>query len=205
MKQGDIEIKCEGGTLLPLSSLVALQGGLKELDKENYGKLRTELSTRGFCFPIFVWQNGGKNFIVDGHQRVNVLKHMMTEGFGIPEKLPCILIKAKDADAAKRLILSASSRYGKITEEGLYEFLEGFAAQQSWDEIASTVDIPDIDLEKFEEGFIGDPGDLPDEQELPENIKVVLTVNHEDYSSFYTKLVEFVKGYPRVGIEVEAE
>lgn len=206
MKQHDIEIKC-GGTLLPLASLLPLQGNLKELDKESYTKLRTEIATRGFCFPLFVWQDAGKNFLIDGHQRVNVLKQMFTEGFGIPERLPCIIIKAPDIDAARRLVLAASSRYGKVTEEGLYQFLEEFDGKVNWDEIASTLDLPEIDLEEFEEGFISDPGggSSDGEQEIPENMKITLTVQHEDYSSFYTKLIEFVKGYPHVVIGVEAE
>jgi hypothetical protein len=205
MRQKAIDIKCDGSALLPLSSLQPLQGGLKELSKEDYVKLRSEISTRGFCFPVFVWQNGGQNFIIDGHQRVTALKQMLTEGYGIPEMLPCVTIRAPDADTAKRLILSASSRYGKITEDGLYEFLEGFDGQIDWEDLMSTLDIPEIDLEKFEEGFISDPGS-PEGAEpvLPEKMKITLLVDHKDYSSFYQQLAKFIKGFPGVSVDMES-
>ncbi|MFQ5641903.1 MAG: hypothetical protein ACE5IR_28335, partial [bacterium] len=47
------------------------------------------------------------------------------------------------------------SQYGHPTEEGLYKFLND-VPDLDWDEIVKSVDIPDIDLAQFEEGWIKD-------------------------------------------------
>lgn len=47
-----------------------LQGELKDLSTENYKKLAGVLSKRGFTTPLFVWNDGTDNYLMDGHQMV---------------------------------------------------------------------------------------------------------------------------------------
>jgi hypothetical protein len=47
---------------------------------------------------------------------------MAEEGYEIPP-LPCALIEAKNRKEAAEKILLISSQYGRVTDEGLYEFL----------------------------------------------------------------------------------
>jgi len=67
-----IEIKCETKKYLTIDQLQEMQGKLKRLDKENERKLRNNIIQNGIVFPLFVWQNK----IIDGHQRLAVLRKL---------------------------------------------------------------------------------------------------------------------------------
>jgi len=128
-----------------------MQGNLKELSKENYAKLKSSLLKYGFCFPVFCWNDGKTFFILDAHQRVKTLTKLRSEGYTIPD-LPTVYIKAKDRIEAKELLFQLNSNYGKMTQEGVYEFINepGF---ELLPEILNDVDLPEFDLGKFEDEF----------------------------------------------------
>ena len=98
--------------------LTPFQGNLKNLSKENYAKLKRTLETDGFRIPFFVWVNEGKNYLLDGHQRLRVITK---EGWH--QEYPVIKITAYDIDDAKRTLLKITSQFGDITIEGLDEFM----------------------------------------------------------------------------------
>jgi len=145
MKQ--IQIRCKGTSALPLDSFQNLQGNLKELRESEYKKLRKSIEKYGFRFPIFVWGN----FILDGHQRILVIQKMISEGWSI-DPIPVVEIEAENEKEAKRLVLLITSRYGHVTDEGLYEFI--MTSELDFNELKEEVDLPEIDFKQFEENFL---------------------------------------------------
>jgi len=152
-----INVTCKGSREVPRQELEAFQGNLVELRQENFDKLRRLIIAKGFRFPVFVWNNK----IIDGHQRLFVLKHLVeSEGYLFPHDVPVCDIEAKDEKEAKELVLIARSEYGDTTDEGLFEFLE--VNKLSFDELKFNLELPGIDFDVFENNYFNDnPGDAP--------------------------------------------
>ncbi len=144
-----IQIRCKGTTYLPLDSLKAFQGNLKTLSKPEYKKLWKSFEKHGFRFPVFTWQ--GHDCILDGHQRVFVLRDMVRAGWSVGP-LPCVEIEAQTEKEAKELVLLISSRYGRVTDEGFYEFIS--TAELDFSALKETIDLPEIDLAEFQKAYI---------------------------------------------------
>lgn len=153
-----IKVRCKGSIDLPLDDLHILQDVgnrfvLKELSKSNFEKLRKSLETDGFWFPFFVWKNNAdkKWYYLDGTQRDKVLRWMQTQPkkYQLPEKFPCAEIEANSMQEAAVAILKQSSAYGKITDEGLYAFIEHFKIQDNMNEWAQQIELPWINLPEF--------------------------------------------------------
>lgn len=145
-----IRITCTGAATIPINMVEPFQGSLKTLSKRAFHKLKKSLVDFGFSFPLFVWRDSGHFWTIDGHQRVATLKEMQREGWSIPE-LPVVWIDANDEKEAKHKLLLAVGAYGKVTDEGLYEFIH----QACLDSLAinETVELPEIDFEKFMDGY----------------------------------------------------
>lgn len=83
-----IKITCNGNRTLPLADLLDFQGNLKFLADAEFQKLRRLILKRGFSYPVFVW--GGNN-IMDGHQRLLVLRHLIEkEGYVLGGGYTCL-------------------------------------------------------------------------------------------------------------------
>lgn len=95
-----VEIKCEGAAYKPINELIDLQGDLKHLPQEKARKLKASIIKHGFIAPFFVWDNDGVLRLIDGHQRLKVLKAMREEGWEIPD-LPVVYINAENEESAK--------------------------------------------------------------------------------------------------------
>lgn len=161
------QIRVEADERLPrieLEKLSELQGDLKSLSTENYDKLRSSIVNRGFFVPVFVWNNGKESKLLDGHQRLRVLKTLKDEGFTVP-KIPFVSINAKSEVDAKEKLLAITSAYGKIEKDGLYEFIQGLNENM----VVTDFQLPNIDALKFMDEFFNDelmqplppaPGDL---------------------------------------------
>lgn len=165
----EIKITCKAAASLAIDKLEAFQGNLKTLEAKEYKKFRSAIEKHGFSFPVFVWKSGQNHFIIDGHQRLNTVRQMIREGFTLKDNaVPVDWIEAKTKKEAKEKILLAMSQYGKYTEESLYEFIqiEGL----DFEEEKSKIALPQIDLEKFEEGW---GKDLPETEEVIKPFKRV--------------------------------
>lgn len=150
-----IEIKCSGAISLPITSLVPFQNDLKSLSKENYEKLKRTILELGFSEPVTVWQHEDSNFILNnfilnGHQRVRALQMMIDEGYECPAEIPCSLVVAKNIKEAKKKLLSLTSQYGKIDDQGLYGFMT--AADLIADDLKD-FNFPEVDIEEFGKSF----------------------------------------------------
>ena len=130
--------------LVDIDSLHAFQGEAKDLSLENFEKLRRVLIKEGFSFSCHAWHDEGKDWLIDGHQRISVLRALKGEGYKIP-KVSCTFISAKNGLEAKKLVLAAISQYGKLNKHGL----EAFIGQDDID--FSDFDFPDFDFGHEEE------------------------------------------------------
>lgn len=170
-----IENRCLGAAFLRLNELTPLQGDLKSLSRINFGRLKKSLVDFGFSFPFHVWKSaddGGKNYILDGHQRDRVLRELAKDSaYKLPEKFPVVWIQAKNKQEAGKLLLAGTSQFGAMDEEGLYEFTQTFDIRP--DDLASFTHFDSIDVVKFAAGYgLDDPISSDD---VPPKPKVAVT------------------------------
>ena len=154
----EIAIQCQAAVNINLAELTPLQGGLKELSDTSLEKLKQSILKHGITFPFFIWQRDGQNYILDGTQRDRVLKKMADDGYEIPP-LPCALIEAKNRKEAAEKILLISSQYGRVTDDGLYEFLS--TNDLDFQELEPLLELPALDLDEFKEGWLTEPDFSP--------------------------------------------
>ena len=141
-----IEVKCKGSGVRDISQLENFQGDLKVLSDENYAKMKKEILELGFCEPVTIW----KNKILNGHQRVKTLTKMKEEGYEIP-KIPVNVVDAKDKKEAKKIILSLTSQFGRITSGGLYDFMK--EADLALDDVLDSFSFADVNMKELENMF----------------------------------------------------
>lgn len=143
-----IPVTCEGSDYIAILDLVEFQGDLKFLSKEAELKLINSLSSHGFSFPVFYWYDevSGQNYMLDGHQRIAVVRRLMDEGFTIG-KIPCCKIEAFNREDAKRKLLAVTSQYAEITEDGLRMFLE--EDNIDFGSVSEQILLPDIDVDSY--------------------------------------------------------
>jgi hypothetical protein len=148
MDEKVIRITCKGATEVPLDELHDLQGNLKDLSVENYHKLKQSILEYGFSFPVFMWVDSeGKKWVIDAHQRSRMLKKLRDEeGYTIPN-LPADIIEADDKIQAKEKLLLLNSRYGRMTEEGLNEFIHQEDSPIDLPNIELLLELPDINID----------------------------------------------------------
>ena len=169
--------------------LLPIQGkNFKELNEASYLKLKHSIKANSFIAPFAVWQaKDGKIYTLDGVHRCRVLLDLENEGVVIPVTLPANFIDAKDRKEAAKLLLVYSSAYAKVTDEGLYEFLniEGL----DFDELKLEIDISDLDLDKFEDGYMKNENTTEKGLELNRVFNVVIDCKDEtEQQEQYEKL-----------------
>lgn len=147
----EIKISCTGATHIDYTELVPFQGNLKELSKANYAKLRKEILELGFSEPISVWKNDGKYYVLNGHQRLRTIRELVESEHYTCPPLPVNLVEASDIKEAKKKILALTSQYGKITDQGLYEFLNESSIDIT--EAEESFSFPEIDFKDFKDEY----------------------------------------------------
>lgn len=128
------------------------QGDLKfDLTPENFERLRTSLlgsdtvAAEGYCSPISVWIDAdGVAWIIDGHQRVKLLRKIKAK----PYDIPYVPISSEDAAQAKRKLLLHNSHYAEINPQGLIDFM-GVDVDAEWLKAATSLEgyiMPSLDF-----------------------------------------------------------
>ena len=183
---------------VPLKELQQFQGALKTLYKPAYEKLKSSFQEFGFAFPMFIWH--GHNKILDGHQRLHVLTK---EGWDVKGGVPVVAVTGEtDAEVAKKILI-ISSQYGKINEQGLYEFTENFSIPLTEFKLP---ELSDIDMDRFMASFYedfdlpedGDIGGYMDDEDLgPAEAQaisqVILYFKQAEYSEIINKMEELIE------------
>lgn len=129
----------------------------KAMTEEDVTRLRASILENGFVESFKVWESGKRLYCLDGYHRCQILRQLADEGIQVPAKFHADFLDCRSRKDAAKLVLIYSSRYARITDEGLYEFAERLNVDIS--EIAGEISIPDIDIEKFLEGWGKDTGD----------------------------------------------
>ena len=137
----DCTCKCE--LRLGVEEMQDFQGALKDLSEEGYAKLKASMLRYGFSFPEFVWHAPDGWKTLDGHQRLRVLRQ---EGWSVKGGVPCVEIEATDEREAKEKLLLAVSAYGKVSAQGLYEFVSAADIDLAAFELP---DLPGLDMDAF--------------------------------------------------------
>jgi hypothetical protein len=177
-----LRITCKTLDHISVSNLTEFQGDLKSLSQENFVKLRKSFEVNGFSAPVFVWQSGKKNFILDGHQRVRAVKRLMeVERWEVPD-LPVVMIEAKSKTEAKRKLLHFCSEYGTMETDGLYQFIHDSGI--NFEELSADFNLRQIDLPSFDLEFFSEPVNLgedadPGETSAKERLVVCPACHHE--------------------------
>ena len=119
-----ILIKCDCDKTIDFHELHSFQGGLKERTENDYKKAKTSILKYGWSFVLYYWNDGKKKWIIDGHNRVEVLNRLEAEGYSIPP-IPAIEVFCKNQAEAKEKLLRLNSQYGHMTKESVLEFVGG--------------------------------------------------------------------------------
>ncbi len=144
-----IKIKCNTGETAKLEDLIAIQGGLKMIDDTIMAKLKKNLLTKGFKFPVYIWIHEGKSHIIDGVHRQMALRELLKENHTIDEdQIPVCHIEAKNMKDAKIKVLRASSKYSKIDQEIYLDGVKKFGL--SLKEMKEYLEFDDISLDYLE-------------------------------------------------------
>jgi ParB-like chromosome segregation protein Spo0J len=148
-----IAVTCQTAESLPLEKIVAFQGNLKTLEKQEFEKLKASILKYGLSFPSFIWKRNGSLNCLDGHQRTRVLAEMKKEGWSIPP-VPVVYVDAKNEKEAKEKVLLLSSHYGKISMESLYEFMG--TSGIDFVELDQFMELPEFSLKEFQDYYFND-------------------------------------------------
>jgi len=128
-----IRVTCEAAETIDYRDVVEIQGKFKFRTDADDDKIITSILKYGFSFPFFAWRFEEKPHCLDGHGRLRALRKLEESGYTIPA-LPVVWIHAKNLEEAKQKLLRINSQYGKITSEGVFDFLAGL--QVDWAEIS---------------------------------------------------------------------
>ena len=178
--------------MMDIDEMQDFQGDLKTLSHEAMEKLQRSILEKGFRIPVFIW----KKNILDGHQRMTAVKELLRTGvYELKDNaLPYIEIQADDERDAKEMLLAISSSYGKMTEEGLTQFME--LAEIEWEDIADIVDFPDINLEAMSDGS-GTGGEYEPEVKFTEE----LLESHNYVVLYFDNDIDWLNAKTLMGIE----
>jgi len=178
---------------IPAEQLFAFQGDLKKLSEENFNKLRGKILSSGFNFAPHVFKTDNGYFILDGHQRIHVLKQLIKQGYQLCDSkgnlldgVPCNVVEADSIEDAKDKVLQAVSQYGKLTEEGFLDFTADL------DLDFTQFDLPDFQLPKLDDDFEFDPKEKSDNDTQDFTLRITCD-NDIDQEELFNELNE--RGY----------
>ena len=171
MKQ--IKVHNPGNLLVrPYQELYDFQDDFKhEIEPEALKKLKNSLIRHGVFVPKFVWLDGEKACIIDGHQTRKALESLEAEGYTIPP-IPYVEIQAESRANAAEKLLQINSRYAKINPES--DFLRDL---ENAKELLERIEIPEIRLDLIDVPKI-DPADNIDE--IPETYQILIECRDEE-------------------------
>lgn len=114
-------------------------------------KLVNSLLKYQFVDPFKVWEHEGKIYCLDGKHRTLDLKKLIKLGVDVPDKLPATFMDCESMTEAAELVLIYSSAYARITQQGLFDFVNKFNLDIPT--LREQISIPDFSMERFEQKF----------------------------------------------------
>lgn len=164
----EVVVKCKGSRLLDIDEMHEFQGDLKDLSTQDYEKFKKIVLRHGYSYASHVWLDPKTNkwMLLDGHQRKRLLTRMRAEGYFIP-LLPVVEVEADSWEQAKEKLLAGTSQYGKMTEQGLYEFITDAKIDPAL--LDTHYRLPGIENNHFLSSFYDQSEPLPIENEPTSN------------------------------------
>lgn len=123
----------------------------KEWIEDGDEKLINSLLKYQFVDPFKVWEHDGKLYCLDGKHRTLDLQKLITLGVEIPEELPATFMDCENIEEAAELVLVYSSAYAKITQQGLFDFVNKFKLDMPT--LRDKLSIPEFSMGRFEQKF----------------------------------------------------
>lgn len=123
----------------------------KEWIDDGDEKLINSILQYQFVDPFKVWEHEGKIYCLDGKHRTLDLERLVQLGHEVPEELPATFIDCACVEEAAELVLVYSSAYAKITQQGLFDFVEKFNLDIP--SIGERISIPEFSMPRFEQKF----------------------------------------------------
>ena len=169
-----IEIRCGGEAFVPLDELHHFQGKFKSITEDNFFKLKESIKKSGIPLGFHVWKDSaGKQWVLDGHHRRLALLALEREGYMVPA-LPVSYVQAKDRAEAARTVLISNSKYSRVDENSISDFIIDF--ELAVDDL-EFLDIPELDMSAFEHesssssggGGHTDPDEVPELKDPPKS------------------------------------
>jgi hypothetical protein len=180
-----IEIKCGYDKLYQYDELTRSQGDLKHITKDATQKLINSIKNNGIVFPIYVWQNDGKNYIIGGHHRSAVIHNLQKAGWKIAG-IPAVHVKASSMDEAKKFVLLDSSQYAAIDKKKFGDFL----GELKLDDILVEVNNKEIELSDVTKQLLDVRYDQVRNAEGTAKMMIVaFAVTKEDYKKILARAI----------------
>lgn len=167
----EIRITCKAADAIDRKEFKDFQGKLKDLKEEQFEQLKKSILQFGFCIPMFIWEHTKtkEKKIMDGHQRMHVLDHLVDkEGYTCPP-LPVAWILADTEKEAAQILLELNTRVGTMTSQGLYEFSETKNLDFSW--MKEALNLPEVNWENYENEYYDSKGSSEPEDETESETK----------------------------------
>jgi len=115
--------------------------------KNNYHSEKTKQSIikNGFARAIYVWQDGDKTKIIDGHCRKDLLIELKNDGYEVPDKLNCTFLDLPNKKAAVKYLLQVfNQKTNPINQSNLDIWLDDIKV--NLDDIQINIDELNIDV-----------------------------------------------------------
>jgi len=126
-----ISIRCAGADTIDINELSPFQDDIKTMTPSTLKKLENVIISQGFSEPIAVWQNEGRNWILNGHQRHTALISLRSKGWFVPP-VPVALVDAADEDEARKKVITLASQFGDFNQDHLLEFVAKAKLDTDW-------------------------------------------------------------------------
>lgn len=146
-----VSVCCTGSDALGIEEFVPFQGAFKSLSDKNYKRFKTQLLEIGIAAASTVWKKDGKNYLLDGNQRLETLIRMQEEGYEIP-KIPVNYTECADEMDARRKVMALASTYGEVSESSLKDFADLAGLDMASAEIR--FNFPEVDLSALVNGEV---------------------------------------------------
>lgn len=128
-----IAFNCQTSDTIKLCDLTPFQGDLKKRTPEQVSSLLTSLKTEGLMMPFAIWRSEGKNYVLDGHGRLQAFIELSKEEPSIftDVEFPCVFVHAETEDEARKALLQITSSYGTVTKKGAVAFCKTIPAYKA--------------------------------------------------------------------------
>lgn len=129
------------------------QDDFKELPQDARNKLKASIVANQFTQPFYLWEDPDSSIVycLDGKHRTLLLEELATEGYDVPYLLPGTFMLCKDKKEASKLVLIYSSMYAKITQQGLFDFVQLYKLDMV--SMKDVIDLPGFSMDRFEQKF----------------------------------------------------